>query len=102
MSDLARAAGLADLPPEKRAEMRAVLAAHAGLFLAAGGTVSIEAWARLDTDERAALAAAGEKLAVDRALLLLQAMRGQTAELSRRVGGEPARVRELLLQEASK
>jgi len=62
-------------------EVRAVLVEHARLFLAAGGTLTLEDWADLTQPERAAFVAAGKALAVEQAVRVGKASQGELAAL---------------------
>jgi len=100
MTWLARVAGIEGASVAARNAALPILEAQAGFFLAAGGSVTPDLWAELDVDERAAFVGAGQKLDAERALLLASALRGQTSEHARRIGGERGRAREILVAEA--
>jgi len=100
MSWLARISGLEGFAVEKRRAALPILEIQAHDFLAAGGALTPELWASLETDERAAFVSAGDRLAAERSLLLADALRGRTAEHARLIGGERARTRQVLVAEA--
>lgn len=66
---------------EERKALAAILTGHARHFLQGGGVVSMGDWLSLDTDERAALSAAGLSLAVEQAVRSGQAASGELGAL---------------------
>lgn len=70
-----------DPGPDLPGEARAVLVEHARMFLAAGGSLSLDDWGALYGAERAAFVAAGRELAVRQAVRIGEAAQGDLAAL---------------------